>query len=608
MHKHVGRLVFGAVVLLAFCLLSNPALASLYGRGLYGDCGYDECAASSTSSGGTTAPPTKATLPSGLEISINLTNGQKIPYNGYTVIITPLNGQGSSFDHVEIYIDDKLAATVSPESTGTARWQWDTQKLPGSSVKIIVYGTGGNTITREFSVSIEPKPSPATTSTGRTNPESEGGILQQTYGQIQEFIRALPKPVVYSFPYLLFILLAVNLVLLLLQIKCELREYRLLRARLDRERAAAEAKRTLLELVSHYLRTPFTVIQGGIGLLQKNDLVQSDMINLNNVTRKLQTSIEQVITEMRLLSTATTATPQKLPVFWRQLGLILPIVLIGLLVIAFNILAERAGSFSANQVTIGIQLVIFLAVILGTYQVFRRLHLHRRDDQALRQIIAEEIRTNQARDEIIDRAYITLRDDFARLDTVADRLSNSPASKFIRAGQTDYRDLFLKFGVAAQLRGSRSTNAPTNTSWAAVAGKAIVSMQAKAKTKQISILDQTSDTPLQVQEPELLVFVLQTILDNALEYAPPGSSIEITASPQATGRPAISVTDHGPGIPLAKQSYLFQPFSKAEGAETFTHQGMGFSLYLDKLIMHYLGGTIELHSSEGQGAIVTIAL
>jgi two-component system sensor histidine kinase EvgS len=53
---------------------------------------------------------------------------------------------------------------------------------------------------------------------------------------------------------------------------------------------------------------------------------------------------------------------------------------------------------------------------------------------------------------------------------------------------------------------------------------------------------------------------------------------------------------------------LFQPFSKAEGAEVFTHEGMGFSLYLDKLIMLYLGGDIQIQSEQGRGTQVTISL
>jgi signal transduction histidine kinase len=67
------------------------------------------------------------------------------------------------------------------------------------------------------------------------------------------------------------------------------------------------------------------------------------------------------------------------------------------------------------------------------------------------------------------------------------------------------------------------------------------------------------------------------------------------------------VADNGQGIPTDKLNSLFQPFSKAEGAEVFTHEGMGFSLYLNKLIMMYLGGTIGIESAEGKGTQVTLS-
>ena len=71
---------------------------------------------------------------------------------------------------------------------------------------------------------------------------------------------------------------------------------------------------------------------------------------------------------------------------------------------------------------------------------------------------------------------------------------------------------------------------------------------------------------------------------------------------------AISVTDHGRGIAPATQQQLFRPFAKVEGALTFDNEGMGFSLYLDKLIMTYIGGEIALASKLGQGTTATVRL
>jgi signal transduction histidine kinase len=55
-------------------------------------------------------------------------------------------------------------------------------------------------------------------------------------------------------------------------------------------------------------------------------------------------------------------------------------------------------------------------------------------------------------------------------------------------------------------------------------------------------------------------------------------------------------------------SLLFRPFTQTQDVERFTHEGMGFSLYLDKLIMSYLGGTITINSRPGVETAATITL
>ncbi len=93
---------------------------------------------------------------SGLQVAINLSDGQAIPSTGYYITITPLNGQGKSFDKAEIYLDGVLAYSGAPDETGTLKWLWDTTKTPATKVKVIVYGPGSGTTTHEFSVTVTP--------------------------------------------------------------------------------------------------------------------------------------------------------------------------------------------------------------------------------------------------------------------------------------------------------------------------------------------------------------------------------------------------------------------------------------------------------------------
>jgi signal transduction histidine kinase len=617
-------LFFTFAALFVLCVVPSHAFASVYGKGNYGSCGYTtDC--STSGSGGTTEPPppVEVTLPSGLEVSINLTDDQVIPPSGYTVTITPLNGQGSSFDHAEIYVNGQLITTVKPDDTGTAHWDWDPSQVPGNDVKIVIFDTDGKSVAHDFHVKIgtqggggssdNSQPGGVTTAPTVTNPVQR--FVQNIYHGAKNIVRNLPKPIIYSFPYILFVLLGVNIFLLLLQVKRELSEYEALLARFEREKVATESKRTLMELVAHYLRTPLTVIRGGIDMLLEDPSTSSSATMLTGITQHLQANIEAVIERMHAVDTkivTSTDTPsESSAAFWRQPGLFAPLILIAAVVFSFDYLARQSDKLTGDQVIFATHIIIYTILAVVLYQVFRRLQLHKRDTNKIQHIVAEEQATNQTRDTIVDNALTLLEDDLTQLDSTAAPLNDSSASKFIQDGQTRFHEILTNLKVAATLRGSHNTEPYVMAQAVGLLSTALQDLQAKADTKGITVDIQSADgnsaAARPTPSPELVAFVLHTTLDNAIAYSPENSTISVLVAVQDQ-KTIVTITDHGLGITADKQSYLFQPFSKAEGAETFTHEGMGFSLYLARLIMTYIDGSIALTSSPNQGTVVTIEI
>lgn len=181
---------FMAVVAVAAITLSPVAVhADDYTNGVYGDGVYGSStepstgsAPSGSSGASSVAEPTIVETDSGLQVAINLTNGQEIPSNGYYITITPLNGQGKSFDKVEIYLDGKLAYSGAPDETGTLRWLWETATNPATKVKIVVFGPGEGTTTHEFDVTVAPSEptanstvNPSDTGSAETTPSTDAG-------------------------------------------------------------------------------------------------------------------------------------------------------------------------------------------------------------------------------------------------------------------------------------------------------------------------------------------------------------------------------------------------------------------------------------------------
>lgn len=178
--RHCFRGWTRGLLLLATILLLLPvsAKAEPYGSGNYSAGPYGAGTSSSGSSSGTSkaaSPSSGSTVvqtPSGLQVAINLADGQVLPATGYTVTITPLNGQGKTFTKAEIYIDDRLIFTGTPDQNGTLTWFWDTQQYPGKKIKIIVYDENGVPTTHEFTVQLTPA---ANSNPQSTTPTSNNG-------------------------------------------------------------------------------------------------------------------------------------------------------------------------------------------------------------------------------------------------------------------------------------------------------------------------------------------------------------------------------------------------------------------------------------------------
>lgn len=100
--------------------------------------------------------------------------------------------------------------------------------------------------------------------------------------------------------------------------------------------------------------------------------------------------------------------------------------------------------------------------------------------------------------------------------------------------------------------------------------------------------------------PELLYQALDKLIDNALGFAPSGSSIRIRLAVADTGI-LLAVANQGPELPSRMQDRLFQSMvSMRKGNDQSTHLGLG--LYIVKLVAELHGGhAAALNLPEGAG-------
>jgi signal transduction histidine kinase len=101
--------------------------------------------------------------------------------------------------------------------------------------------------------------------------------------------------------------------------------------------------------------------------------------------------------------------------------------------------------------------------------------------------------------------------------------------------------------------------------------------------------------------------VLTNLLDNALKYSSPDTSVEVGASADARGF-RLWVSDHGVGIDESERSAIFERFHQVDQSATRRFGGVGLGLYLSRGLVQELDGRIEVNSSPGRGSTFTVVL
>jgi signal transduction histidine kinase len=91
------------------------------------------------------------------------------------------------------------------------------------------------------------------------------------------------------------------------------------------------------------------------------------------------------------------------------------------------------------------------------------------------------------------------------------------------------------------------------------------------------------------------------LITNAIKYSPSSNKIVVHLKTVSDGV-QVSVQDFGVGIPLEKQSKVFERFYRVSGPKEDTFPGLGLGLYISSEIIKRQGGKIWVESIEKEGS------
>lgn len=148
---------------------------------------------------------------------------------------------------------------------------------------------------------------------------------------------------------------------------------------------------------------------------------------------------------------------------------------------------------------------------------------------------------------------------------------------------------------------------PRAVDLAGVLEEAVLQLTPVAKQSDV-VLSSASMGPMEtVADPDRIMQVLQNLIGNAIKYAPPGTTVDVSAS-LVGDEVVVQVTDRGPGIPSSQLAHLFKPFSQVLPAGV-QKPGTGLGLFVSHGILAAQNGRIWVERTEvGAGTTMAFAL
>ena len=136
----------------------------------------------------------------------------------------------------------------------------------------------------------------------------------------------------------------------------------------------------------------------------------------------------------------------------------------------------------------------------------------------------------------------------------------------------------------------------------------MLSFESKIEAKQIEIrgLEDTQKTMLYA-DCDLMYQVLYNLVENAIKFTPEQGYIYIKVS-EDRGFVTVSIENSGEGLNSVELSRVFERFYKTDRSRSNDKTGMGFGLYIVKMIVGLHKGQINAESVVNEYTRFTVVL
>jgi hypothetical protein len=100
---------------------------------------------------------------------------------------------------------------------------------------------------------------------------------------------------------------------------------------------------------------------------------------------------------------------------------------------------------------------------------------------------------------------------------------------------------------------------------------------------------------------------MANLLSNAIKHSPKGKTVRVLLT-QSRHEVQVAVVDEGPGIDQAFKKKLFEKFSQADASDRRPVGGTGLGLYITRMLVEKMGGTVGAESGATGGSTFLVSL
>ena len=99
-----------------------------------------------------------------------------------------------------------------------------------------------------------------------------------------------------------------------------------------------------------------------------------------------------------------------------------------------------------------------------------------------------------------------------------------------------------------------------------------------AEERGVRLLPALQPAPALHGDRDLLMEAMANLVDNAVKFSPPGSTVRLRLHTGPDGAAVMEVADEGPGIPAAERELVFQRFHRSDRSRGTDGNGLGLTL------------------------------